>query len=380
MNEVVILGGGVAGVLVADLLARRVPDELASITVVSDSEQHYFQPAQIYVPFDRTTPRELKRPVRGLLDKKVELVQEKVTGVDHEDQWVRLESGKEMHFDYLVVATGCCLEPELIPGLKEGGHHFFSLGEAMLLRSQLKRFKGGRIIIGSSSVPHKNPLGPFEFAFLLEEFLERQDLRSETEIVFLHPERRPHKCAAVADLIESLFKKRRIHYRPAFKAHSVDADNKTVANRLGRTEAYDLLVMSPPNRGAKFLRRSPIADRKGFIHTHRRSLQVKNADQIWAVGDATNLAVSKEASTAHFEARAVAEQIEGEIMGTIPDRKKAEYRGRVVSFLETGYGQATMLNYTRSQQPDVDPPSEAVCLLKQGFMKSYWRLLTQGVV
>ena len=380
MNEIVILGGGVAGVLVADTLARRLPQDLGNITLVTDSEQHYFQPAQIHVAFDQVAPRTLKRPVRGLLDKRVELVLQKVVGVDHEDQWVRLENGRELHFDQLVIATGCCLEPSLVPGLQEAGHHFFSLGEAMLLRSQLKRFNGGRIVVGAAAVPHKNPLGPVEFAFLLEEELQNRGVKGTSEILFVHPESQPHKNDDVSDLILSLFKKRGIGFRPHFHTHSADPGSRTIANRQGDTEAFDLLVMAPPNRGARFLRRSPLADRRGFIRTLPRSLQVKDADQVWAVGDATNLAVSKEASTAHFEARAVAEQIEADILGTIPDGRKAEYRGRVVSFLETGYDEAIMLDYTRRSAPEVSPPSEAICLLKRGFMKSYWLLLTQGMV
>ncbi len=380
MNEIVILGGGVAGVLVADTLARRLPRDLGAITVISDSKQHYFQPAQVQIAFDRVSPGTLKRPVRGLLDKRVDLVEQKVVGLDHEDQWVRLENGRELHFDHLVIATGCCLEPSVVPGLQEAGHHFFSLGEAMLLRSQLRRFAGGRIVVGAAAVPHKNPLGPVEFAFLLEEELQRRDLKGKSEILFVHPEGQPHKNDDVSDLILQLFKKRGIGFRPRFHTHSADPEKKTIANRRGDSESFDLLVMSPPNRGARFLRRSELADRRGFVCTLPRSLQVKDAESVWAVGDATNLAVSKEASTAHFEARAVAEQIEADILGAIPDRKKAEYRGRVVSFLETGYGEAIMLDYTRKNAPEVARPSEAICLLKRGFMKSYWALLTQGVV
>lgn len=380
MNEIVILGGGVAGVLVADLLARRLPDELANITVVSDSDQHCFQPALINVAFDAMEPRTLKRPVRSLLHKKVELIVQKVVGLDHDDQWVRLESGREMHFDQLVIATGCCLEPGIVPGLEEAGHHFFSLGEALLLRSRLKRFTGGRIVVGSAAVPHKNPLGPVEFALMLEDWLTKRGLREKTEIQFVHPERQPHKTTAVSELIHGLFQKRGIRYRAGFKPHSVDPETRTIANRRGHSEPFDLLVMAPPNRGAKFLRRSELADRRGFVRVLPRSLQVKDAEFIWAVGDATNLAVSKEASAAHLEARAVAEQIESEIMGTIPNRKKAEYRGRVISFLETGYGEATLLDYTRRSEPQVAQPSEAMRLLKTAFMKSYWALLTQGVV
>jgi sulfide:quinone oxidoreductase len=380
MNEIVILGGGVAGVLVADTLARRLPPDLSNITVVSESENHYFQTAQIQVAFDQVSPGTLKRPVRGLLNKRVELLRQKVVAVDHEDQWVTLESGKDLHYDYLVIATGCSLEPAMVPGLEEAGHHFFSLGEAMVLRSRLKRFEGGRIVVGAASVPHKNPLGPVEFAFLLEEELKRRDLKQSSEIVFVHPEAQPHKNNEVSRLILDLFRQRGIKFKPRFHTRSADPEACVISNRRGATVEYDLLVMAPPNRGAKFLRRSPLADRRGFIRTLPRSLQVKDAESVWAVGDATNLAVSKEASTAHFEARAVAEQIEASVLETIPDRKKAEYRGRVISFLETGYDEAIMLDYTRKSAPEVAPPSEAICLLKRGFMKSYWRLLTQSVV
>ena len=380
MQEVVVLGGGVGGILVADLLARRLTNQQANITVITDSDQHYFQPGQLYVPFDKIETRSLKRLVRGLLDKRANLIHQRVVGLDHEDQWVKLESGKELHYDYLVIATGCALRPDLIPNLAETGHHFFSLGEAMLLRSQLKRFEGGRIVVGSASVPHKYPLGNFEFVFLLEEYLAQRGLKDVSEIVFVHPEKEPHKIESAARIIRKLFDRRGIKFFPEYRIRGVNPDEKFIISRGGSKVTYDLLVMTPPNRGVDFLQGHPIADRDGFVRVLPRTLQVKDADYTWAIGDATNLAVSKEASAAHFEARAVAEQIEAEIRGSIPNKKKAEYRGHVVSFLETGYGEATILNYTRREQPEIALPSEGIQLLKQGYIKSYWRLLTQGLI
>ncbi len=51
--RIVILGGGVGGTLAANLLAKQIPESLATITVADRTGKHVYQPGWLYLPFGR---------------------------------------------------------------------------------------------------------------------------------------------------------------------------------------------------------------------------------------------------------------------------------------------------------------------------------------
>ncbi len=89
--------------------------------------------------------------------------------------------------------------------------------------------------------------------------------------------------------------------------------------------------------------------RSGWLPTDRLTLQVKDRDRIFAMGDATDLPISKSGSTAHFEAPVVASRIASLVRGSAP---KTNYGGRVMCFLETGNRKATALRFDYEHPPD----------------------------
>lgn len=137
--------------------------------------------------------------------------------------------------------------------------------------------------------------------------------------------------------------------------------------------------MIPPHRGAAFLQGHPIADPQGWIKTDRTTLQVKDHPDIWALGDTTDLPISKAGSTAHFEAPVIVEQIVADVRGTVADPKHAEYEGHVMCFLEAGYDKASMLDFDYGRAPQVHEPTTIVHWEKMAFNKAYWYLVPTGV-
>ena len=118
-----------------------------------------------------------------------------------------------------------------------------------------------------------------------------------------------------------------------------------VRSMEGTEFKYDLLVMIPPHRGAEFLQGHAIADAQGCVKTDRSTLRVKDVPNVWALGDTTDLPISKAGSTAHFEAPVIVENIVADIHGVAPDPKHAEYEGHVMCFLEAGSNKASMLDF-----------------------------------
>lgn len=380
MKRILILGGGTGGALLANLLAKKLGADKAKITVVNGNNQHYYQPGWLYVPFGREDARKLSKSLRSLLNKRIELVIGTVERLDERQQQVILADQSVLEYDYLVIATGSQVAPEEVPGLAEGGHHFYTHDAAATLFRVLREFEGGKIIVGVGGLPYKCPVAPLEFVFLLEEFLTEKGVRSQTQITYTFPINRAFTIESVSAVAQKFLDERGIQVETLFNLETVDPTRRIVTSLEGVELPYDLLVMIPPHCGAKFLQGHTIADEKGWIKTDRTTLRVKGTENIWALGDTTDLPISKAGSTAHFEAPVIVEHLVAAIEGRSLDPKRAEYGGHVMCFLEVGHNQATILDFDYTHPPVVKDPNALMHYLKMAFNKSYFHLVPTGVV
>jgi sulfide:quinone oxidoreductase len=374
--KIVILGGGVGGTLAANLLVDSVGDA-ASVTVVDPTGMHAYQPGFLYVALGQANGRWLGRDERTLLDKRVDLVIETAERIDPVARTVRFASGGSMPYDYLVLATGSRLVPERIPGFTEAGFEFYSLAGALRLREELRRFKGGRVLVGVTGIPYKCPPAPVEFTLMLEEQLRRRGLRERSEVTLLSPLNRAFTVESASKLVQPIFERRGIKLSTFFNVEAVDPVKGTVSSIEGEEAEYDLLVLVPPHRGQSVIDASGLGDDDGWVPTDRNTLQHKQHERIFTIGDATDLPISKSGSTAHFEAPIVASRIASLVKGTAP---KANYAGRVMCFLETGDRRATTLRFDYAHPPVPPRPSMVWHAAKWMFNRLYWHTVPQGRV
>ncbi len=377
MKRIVVLGGGTGGTIVANLLARRLRKKEASITLVSSSPRHLYQPGWLYVPFGWADQRSLSRSLTSLLSRKVHLVVDKVWNLDVEHRRVSLASGERLEYDYLVLATGSQVAPDDIPGLAEGGEHFYTEVGAARLYSRLADFQGGRIVVGVGGLPYKCPVAPLEFTFLLEEWLTRKGLRDRTELVYTYPINRVFSIESVAAVAAPLLEQRKVAVETFFNLEEVRPEERRAVSLEGTELDYDLLIMVPPHRGADFLQGHPVADAQGWVKTDRQTLEVAGLTNVWALGDTTDLPISKAGSTAHFEAPVVVERLLARLRG---EETAVNYEGHVMCFLETGYNRATLLDFDYQRPPTPAAPNAIVHYQKMAFNKAYWYLVPTGVI
>jgi sulfide:quinone oxidoreductase len=372
--NVVVLGGGVGGTLAANLLSKKLGRD-AHVTVVDPTGMHVYQPGFLYVALGQANGRWLARDERTLLRNDVELVAQPAARVYPEAGYVQLERGRTLSYDHLVIATGARLVPEQIPGMVEGAHDFYSLDGALRLREALRTFDGGRILVGVAGVPYKCPPAPVEFTLMLERYLEHRGIRDHSEVTLLSPLNRAFTIESASKLVQPIMEGRGIGLATFFNVEAVDPSAGVVTSIEGEKAEYDLLVLVPPHRGQKIVEESALGDAGAWIPTDRTTLQHERFDNVFALGDATNLPISKSGSTAHFEAPVVASRIASMIRGTAP---KASYGGRVMCFLETGGGKATALRFDYEHPPTPPKPSRHWHWAKWIFNRLYWQTVPKG--
>lgn len=379
MSRILILGGGTGGTLLANLLSRSIGGQ-AAITVVSSNVQHYYQPGWLYVPFGQQDPRSLSRPERELLNDKVELVHGDILELDADAETVTLADGTRLDYDFLVIATGSQVAPEDVPGLVDGAHHFYTHEGASRLFGALQEFAGGKIVVGVGGLPYKCPVAPLEFTFLLDDFLTKRGLREKTEITYTFPIGRCFTIETVAEVAQRFLDERGIKVETFFNLDTIKPAERLAISMEGTALPYDLCVMIPPHRGANFLQGHALADARGWVKTDRNTLHVAGREHIWAMGDTTDLPISKAGSTAHFQAPVIAEQIAAAVEHRAPDVKKANYEGHVMCFLEVGHSKATILDFDYSGPPQPKTPNALMHYLKMAFNKAYFHIVPSGWV
>ncbi len=259
-------------------------------------------------------------------------------------------------------------------------HHFYSAEGSLQLRQALQTFEGGRIVITVGGIPYRCPPAPLEFTFLLDEWLRKRGLRDKTEIQYLYPLPRVFPIESVAEVATPLLEERNVQYTVFFNTEAVDTERKIISSMEGEEFPYDLLVVVPPHRGARVIEESGMGDEQGWLPTDRATLEVKGQERVYALGDATDLPVSKSGSAAHFEAKVVAHRLITRIRGEEPGNGEATYDGEVMCFLETGQNRATQLVFNYEHPPQPPRPSLYYHMEKQLFNRAYWHIVPQGLV
>jgi sulfide:quinone oxidoreductase len=372
--EVLILGGGVGGTIVANLVAKHASGK-AHVTLVDATGIHVYQPGFLYVAVGQEKPSALERLESKLLRQDVSLVVDRATRVDPAARKVQLESGRTLPYDQLVLATGSRTVMDEVPG-GTAAYDFYTMSGAKRLFKVLEVFRGGAIVIGVAGIPYKCPPAPVEFAFLLDDYLRARGIREKSQIKLLSPLNRAFTIEATSKLVQPILEERGIELTGFFNVESVDPVGRTVRSLEDETMSYDLLVLVPPHRGQQVIEASGLGDERGWVPVDKNTLKHTKFDHIWAIGDATNIPISKSGSVAHYEASVAAAEISAAVKGEAPPAHV--YDGKVMCFLETGRGEATTIRFDYDHPPVSPAPARRWHWAKALFNKTYWHTVPQG--
>ena len=369
--RILIVGGGMGGTILANNLARRLSAEMRSgkvrLTMLSASERHMYQPDLLYLALGRMTPDELYRDQASLLEPGITFHVDPVEEFRLDKNEVRTKSGKVHGYDIIVIATGSRPSPEDTPGLAEHAEQFYTEESALKMFKRLREFEGGKVVI-AMGVPHKCPMAPLEITFMLHDYFKDRGILDKVKIHYTYPIGRVHTLENVAKWAAPEMERLGISYETLFNLKSVDGEKRIVHSEEGSETDYDLLITIPAHRGMPVIESSGLGQR-GWIPTHRHRLNMEGRDNVYALGDTTNLPISKAGSTAHFEAEALGENIAAIIKLGAPVR---DYDGKVFCFIEAGKDRATYAMFDYQNPPQPRPPTKVVHWFKLAYNKMYW--------
>ncbi|MFN8045672.1 MAG: FAD/NAD(P)-binding oxidoreductase [Dermatophilaceae bacterium] len=392
-KNLVVLGAGTAGTMVANKLRKRLPDSEWTITVVAKDDIHDYQPGYLFIPFGMNTPQQIRRSSRQFLSPDLTVVMAEVERVDAEANTVHLEGGRELPYDQLVIATGTTPRPDQTPGTEGPEFHksvgeFYTFDGAVALRDQLARFTGGRLVVHITELPIKCPVAPLEFAFLADDYFRKRGLRDQVEIVFVTPLDGAFTKPVASKTLGHLLEEKGITVETDFMIESIDQEERVIRSYDEREIAYDQLVTVPLNMGADFVAASGLGDELNYVPVDKHTNRSTAHDNIWALGDASNIPTSKAGSVAHFSV----EVFEENFMDAIAGRPLSHsFDGHANCFVESGGGKALLLDFNYDTEPltgsfplpKVGPmsllkESRANHLGKLAFRHIYWNALLPG--
>jgi len=369
--RILVVGGGTGGTILANNLARRLDSEIRSgnirLTMLSASDRHMYQPGLLYVAFGQMMPDQLYRDQASLLEPCIDFHVDPVEQFQLDQNRVRTKSGKIHEYDVLVIATGSRIVPEQVPGLTEGAETFYTEESAVKMFKSLREFQGGKVgvVVG---VPHKCPIAPIEVVFSLHDYFKARGIRDKVKLKYHYPIGRIHTIEQVAKWAKPEFDRLGVEYETLFNVKEVDAKNRIVKSEEGTEYAYDLLIAIPPHRGMEVIEKDELGQ-GGWIPTDRYKLTMNGRDNVYVLGDTTNLPVSKTGSAAHFQAEAIAENIASIVKIGAPVR---DYDGKVYCFIEAGHDRATYAMFNYLNPPDLKPPNKSMHWFKMAYNQMYW--------
>ncbi|MFP5211068.1 MAG: NAD(P)/FAD-dependent oxidoreductase [Acidobacteriota bacterium] len=394
MRNILILGGGTAGTIMANKLAAALDDKEWRITIVDGTEEHYYQPGFLFVPFGIYRMRDLVKPRRQYLPGNVRFIPSGIDIIDPGTKTVKLTNGTPLKYDYLIIATGANIHPEQTEGLldEEWGRSkfdFYTPQGAERLSQFLKGWQGGRLVLSITEMPIKCPVAPLEFLFLADEYFTRRGMRDKVELHLITPLSGAFTKPTSSRVLGEFLERKGIRVTPDFDLGRVDSKEKKIVAWDDTEVNYDVLVSIPTNMGDAAIARSGLGNDLNFVATHRETLMAEGLEDVFVIGDATNLPTSKAGSVAHFESEILFQNFLEHIDGRPPI---AHFDGHSNCFIESGFDKGMLIDFNYDTEPlpgEFPLPGVGPFTLlgesrvnhygKLMFRWVYWNLLLRGM-
>jgi sulfide:quinone oxidoreductase len=381
-HQIIVVGGGTGGIMVAAQLLKKLPS--ADIAIIEPSDKHFYQPAYTLVGAGTYDMKDTIRPESSVIPKGAKWIKEYVGEIIAEQNKVKLTSGKELQYDYLVLSPGVVMNMNGIEGLEEAlktdsvCSNYIDPEKTWKI---LQEFKGGNAVFTQPAGQIKCGGAPQKIMYLAEDYFRKNGLRDKTNVVFATPgsvifgvrdfARTLEKIIIDRDIIFKTFYtpfkvdsvNKKIYYRytkPGENGCVITEDNKINERIVGESEiemSYDILHIVPPQMAPDFVRNSSLAvpdgPNKGWLDVDINTLQHKKYNNVFGVGDVAALPTAKTGAAIRKQAPVVVGHIVSMIKNATIGNLK--YEGYSSCPLVTGYGKMVLAEFKYDNVRDSDP-------------------------
>jgi len=391
-HQVLIVGGGTAGISIAALLRnKKNPPEVA---IIEPKEKHYYQPIWTLVGAG-VFPKEVsEREESDFIPRGATWIKDYAESFDPENNLVTLRSGDTVTYDYLIVAAGIQLDWDKIPGLKEsvgkpetGVCSNYEYDTVTSTWENIKNLRQGRAIFTQPSTAIKCGGAPQKICYLAAHHFRQQGLEHDIEVVFASAAGGIFSVPKYADSLQKVIDRYGIVTKFSHNLVEIRANEKVAV--FEKTDSgervemdYDMIHVTPPQSAPDFIKNSPLADEKGWVSVDKFTMQHTQYPNVFSCGDSSNLPTSKTGAAIRKQAPALVENLMTVMAGGMPE---VEYSGYTSCPLVTGYGKLILAEFDYDKEPMESFPFDQAqerysmyALKAYGLPKIYWHGMLKG--
>ena len=353
MKKILILGGGTGGTIMANKLRKVLERNEWEITLVDKQKTHYYQPGFLFIPFGIYNKYDVIKPKSDFFPAGINVIYATIDRIDGDNNKVILENSKILNYDFLIIATGTQTRPDETPGLNEELWYknifdFYTVEGAVALREFFRSWEGGRLVLNIAELPFKCPVAPLEFVFLADAWFHEIGIRDKVEISYVTPLPGAFTKPQATKMLGELLEEKNIKVIPEFYIERVDNENKKIISYDEQEIPFDVLTIVPVNMGSDVIERSGLGDDLNFVPTDKYTLRSEKYENIFVLGDASNIPTSKSGSVVHFSADVLFENL----MSAIEGRPlMAKFDGHSNCYIETGFGKGSIIDFNYDTEP-----------------------------
>ncbi len=358
-HQIVIVGGGNAGISVASQLLRK--NKSLDIAIVDPSDKHYYQPAWTLVGSGIFNIKDTERTEASVMPKGVTWVKWRVAGFDSEGNKLLLEGGETLGYDYLVVAPGIQLNWHEIAGLKEtlgknGVCSNYSFETAPYTFECIKAFKGGNAIFHNPHTPVKCGGAPHKIMYMATDYFRKHGLLDKVNVAYWSGGTRLFAVPKYEKTLLDVVQRGNINLNFNVKLTAIDGDKKVATfvgisadNKDQVTEVpFDMIHVTPPQSAPDFVSKSPLANAAGWVEVDQYTLQYPRFANVFTLGDGAGLPTSKTGAAIRKQAPVLVANLLSFMTGK---PLTAKYNGYSSCPIVTGYGKLVMAEFDYTNTP-----------------------------